>query len=150
VQKHLLRDIRNSALEIRHKPGRGDLTIENQKQFTAAEVKVLLQWKLGRTTGRKQELIERYIATPRPPKEDAFTSADGRRLQLLKAGLIPLRETALGVAAKQNASAVLSHIDQLDDSDEDRLFQALYKKRKGKPKDDRDYEDGHDEPPQAL
>ena len=145
--------IRLEAMEIRNKPGRGELTINNQKQFTAAEVKTLLQWKLGKTTGRKQELIQRYIETAKPMQEDMFNHHDGKRLTELKNPfhLIPLSETALGVAAKQNANAVLHNLDDLEESDEEKLFQALYKKRRGNLKDDSNYyEDGHDQPPQPL
>ena len=143
--------IRLDALEILQKKGRGDLTLDNHKQFTAVEVKTLLQWKLGKTAGKKADLIQRYVDTPRPPKEqNMFGHANGRRLQELQKNTIPLRETALGVAAKQNANAVINNLSELDNSDEERLFQALSKKRTANLKDDRDYTDGHDEPPQPI
>ena len=145
-------NIKVQALTIRTKQGRGDLTLANHKQFTATEVKTLLQWKLGKTSGKKEELIKRYIETPRPVEGIEFSCQDGRRLTELKNpnNLIPLSETALGVAAKQNANAVINNMDELQDAEIKMLFEALSKKFNGQPKDDNDYEDGHDQPPQPI
>jgi hypothetical protein len=71
-----------------------------------------------------------------------FTSKDGRRLQELQQQLIPLKETALGVAAKQNAKAVAAHLDKLHESDKNELLEVLEADRKartGQPKDDDNY-----------
>jgi hypothetical protein len=70
------------------------------------------------------------------------TSKDGRRLQQLKQQMIPLKETALGFAAKQNAKAVAAHLDKLNDSDKKELLEALEADRKthrGQPNDDDNY-----------
>jgi hypothetical protein len=92
------------------------------------------------------------METAKPLQEDMFNHNDGKRLTSLKnpQNVIPLRETALGVAAKQNANAVLHHLDALEDSDEEKLFAALSKKRRGNLKDDNNYKDGHDHSLQPL
>jgi hypothetical protein len=75
-------------------------------------------------------------------QEQQFTSNDGRRLQELQEEMIPLKRTALGVAAKQNAKAVVMHLEMLDDDDKQELLRALtddQAKRRGQPKDDNNY-----------
>ena len=58
--------VRAQAVEIIHK--KGDLTEETKAKFTMPEIKALLGWKLGKLTGKKADLIQRYIETPRPSK----------------------------------------------------------------------------------
>ena len=133
-----LDSIRTKAFDLIAR--KGDLTPLNHHTFTAVEIKTLLQFKLGKTTGKKSELIDRYINTPMPPKMDRFTAEDGERLAHLKNEEVSLKETALGDAAKQNVNAVINNLDQLDDSEREKLLQALTKdKPQGLPKDDNNY-----------
>jgi hypothetical protein len=93
------------------------------------------------------DLVKRYCETPNPTaenkKNNRFTSADGHCLQQLQQELLPLKETALGLAAKQNAKAVAAHLDKLDYSDKEELLQALQLDQqshpRGQPKDDDNY-----------
>jgi hypothetical protein len=80
-----------------------------------------------------------------------FNHNNGKRLKSLKnpQNLIPLQETALGVAAKY-ANAVLHHLNVLEDSDKEKLFLALSKKQRGNLKDDNNYKDGHNHSLQPL
>ena len=136
--------VRTKAMDIIAR--KGDLTLETQSKFNTQEIKILLHFKLGKTTGKKIELIERYISTPMPPKIDRFNAEDGRRLEELRSGLVPLRETALEVAAKQNASVLINSLHHLDESERQKLLQALQEsttdddnKPLGNLKDDRHY-----------
>ena len=133
-----LGSIRTKAFDLIAR--KGDLTSQNHHTFTAIEIKTLLQFKLGKTTGKKSELIDSYINTPMPLKMDRFTAEDGERLAHLKSEEVSLKETALGDAAKQNVNAVINNLDQLDDSEREKLLQALTKdKPQGLPKDDNNY-----------
>jgi hypothetical protein len=64
-------------------------------------------------TEKKDDLVQRYINTPAPKADctaaNSFTHEDGRRMTQLKQEIIPMKDTALGVAAKQNAKAVMMH-----------------------------------------
>ena len=54
-----------------------------------------------------------------------------------------MKETALGVTAKQNVRAVINHLDDLDDTEKQDLLAALTKDTKrGLPKDDSAYDEG--------
>ena len=133
---------RMDAMQILHT--KGDLTALTQNKFTMPENKTLLQWKLGKTTGKKADLITRYINTPPPPpRTNTFTAAEGERLEQLQKGEMSLKETALGNPAKQNARAVIHHLDELDSDEKAQLLLALTKDdKRGQPKDDRDYKAG--------
>ena len=123
---------------------KGDLNVATQNKFTLPEIKTLLQWKLGKTTGKKADLIQRYISTAAPPpRTNTFTAEDGNRLGYLLKGQVAMRDTALGAAAKQNVRAVINHLDEIGDAEKEQLLAALTKDvKKGQLKDDhRDYED---------
>ena len=99
---------------------------------------------MGKTSGKKADLLKRYIDTPRPPpRTNIFSAQDGERLQYLMKGDVAMKETALGVAAKQNVCAVINHLDDLDDTEKQDLLAALTKDTKrGHPKDNSTYDEG--------
>ena len=83
-----------------------------------------------------------------PGKLDRFNARDGARLEELRKGLVPLKDTALGVAAKQNVNAVINNLQHIDHDERQRLLDAIFKmdppdqpqrKPEGKPKDDNNY-----------
>jgi hypothetical protein len=120
--------------------------LQNHGTYSKDEITLLLKWKLGKTTGKKMDLVKRYVEAKEPDRnlsdENTFTSKDGKRLTELQNELIPLKDTALGVAAKQNAKAVAAHLDKLDETDKDELLAALQannNSRRGQLKDERNY-----------
>lgn len=76
---------------------------------------------------RKADTVHAYIKAPKPPIVKTWTRSEEAALQKLKEALIPLRDTALGVAAKQMARAVSKNIDHLDEEELASLKTALDK-----------------------
>ena len=104
-----------------------DLTPDTLNQFTIPEIKILLKWTKAkiRGTNNKQQLAHAYFDSPVPPSSEPWTVADEERLQELKSQDVPMKETAVAVAANQMARAVTNNIAQLDEEVRRTLLDSL-------------------------
>ena len=124
--KHLEKlKAQNDAVKlIRNK---GDLTYENEKQFTVAEIKILLKWKKTKPLStKKKDLIDAYIKAPKPAKPTKiWTKTQETTLQELKSTEVDIKDTALGIAATQMARALTNNVAQLDNEARAALRETL-------------------------
>jgi hypothetical protein len=87
---------------IRLIKAKGELTYDTEKNFTLAEIKILLKWKKIKPSGtKKRDLVEAYTAAPKPPIQVIWKRSEEAALQALKETDIPMESTALGEAAKK-------------------------------------------------
>ena len=89
--------------------------ITDVKKFTGPELKALLTWKVGshkETT--KATRIARYLAEDVPDITRKWSEEDEAILVALRSDDVALKDTAIGVAAKQSAKATMSYMDELD------------------------------------
>jgi len=96
--------------------------------LSAPQLKVLVNWKrikIPRDAAKKVDLIALYVRNPEPPEPVPWTEEDQSKLESLKNPLVPLPETALGVAANQMASAVSNNIANLSEDSRRMLLQSL-------------------------
>lgn len=94
---------------------KGDLTYDNEKKFTVAEIKVLVKWKKAKPlSSKKEHLIDAYIKAPKPKITKVWTRAQEAALQELKSTEVELKDTAVGVAATQMARALTNNVAQLE------------------------------------
>ena len=127
---------KQAVLMIRKK---GDLTFLNEKQFTLAEVKILLKWKKVKTKStKKEELVEAYITAPKPKIQKSWCNSEEEALQSLKNPQMELKHTALGAAALQMARAVSNNLATLPSPERAALRQSLLDYDGGRIKDDDD------------
>ena len=114
---------KESVLMIKRK---GELTRLTEKDFAIAETKHLLKWKkitIKATTKRK--MADAHIAAPKPKIQKVWCRSEEASLNRLKELNIPLKETALGVAASQMAKAMTNNLAILDTPTKDSLRSAL-------------------------
>jgi len=112
---------------------KGELTADTEKNFTLPEIKTLLKWKKVKVvSNRKRDMVDAYIAAPKPKIQKVWTRSEENVLQQLKSLDVPLKDTALGVASKQMARAVGNNLAQLDTDSLDALKNAI-----------RDHDDNH-------
>jgi len=106
-----------------------DLNRYNEKKFVMPEIKLLCKWKGCKVTSskNKEQHIAAYENTPRPPTPQPWTLDEETMLNTLKEEEIELKDTALGVAAKQMAAAVTQNMEKLDDESRLKLLQSLAK-----------------------
>jgi len=106
-----------------------DLTLENEKRFVMPEIKLLCKWKNCKLPAvkNKEHLVAAHLKMPRPPTPEPWTPEDDARLAALKAEDVDLKDTALGVAAKQMAAAVSQNTEKLDEETRHELLQSLAK-----------------------
>jgi hypothetical protein len=105
---------------------KGELTLQTVNLFTNPEVKTLLWWKKVKAEGtRKKELVEAYIAAPKPPIQKSWCRSEEQELQRLKSKDIPMRETATGVATSQMDRAVTNNVAQLDTPTRNQLRESI-------------------------
>jgi DNA-binding transcriptional MerR regulator len=105
-------DQRDAVLMLRRK---GELTYMTEKEFTLAEIKTLLKWKkVKAVSSKKRDMVDAYIAAPKPKIQKVWCNSEEQKLQDLKSKMVPLKDTALGVATNQMARAVLNNLDNLD------------------------------------
>ena len=64
---------------------------------------------------------------PRPHTPEPWTEEEEALLNTLKAETVDLKDTALGVAAKQMATAVTHNMEKLDNETRNMLLQSLAK-----------------------
>ena len=108
---------------------KGNLTDETAKNFTVADIKLLLKWKKVKpTSSKKIDLLTAYYNHPSPntlaPREQ-WTDADEIELVALRSDNINMRDTALGVATTQMARAVTLNLKNLDADTRAELMRAL-------------------------
>ena len=117
------KDQLEAVMLIRQK---GDLDSISEKKFTLPEVKVLLKWKKVKVTAtKKRDLIDAYIAAPKPKIQKVWCNSEEAALVALKEQEVPLKETRLGTAAKQMATAVGKSLEKLDQETMDGLKTAI-------------------------
>ena len=107
---------------------KGELTYLREKDFTIPEIEKLLKWKKipKAKLKRKEDMIEAYVKTPKPTKiQKTWTDSQEAELQKLKQQVLPMRETAVGVATVQMARAVTNNLAQLDTPTRTELKQSL-------------------------
>ncbi len=105
---------------------KGELTSATFKSFKVTEIKILLKWKGAKPAStRKADIVEAYITANKPPIIKIWTRAEEAALVALQDAAIPLKDTALGVAAGQMARAVSNNLDQLDEDSISTLRNAL-------------------------
>lgn len=125
ARKDILKTQKNAIDLIKKK---GELTLEKFKNFTVAEINVLLKWKRvkGEST-RKKDIVDAYVAAPKPKPVTIWKRAEESELKKLKDELMPIKDTALGVATNQMARAVVLNIDNLQKEELDSLKSAIQK-----------------------
>ena len=117
------KDQLEAVMLIRQK---GDLDSMSVKKFTLPEVKVLLKWKKVKVTAtKKRDLVDAYIAAPKPKIQKVWCRSEEAELVALKEQKVPLKDTALGMATTQMAYAVTNNLAQLDQNSMDALKTAL-------------------------
>ena len=117
------KDQLEAVMLIRQK---GDLDSMSVKKFTLPEVKVLLKWKKVKVTAtKKRDLVDAYIAAPKPKIQKVWCRSEEAELVALKEQKVPLKDTALGVATTQMAYAVTNNLAKLDQNSMDALKTAL-------------------------
>ena len=79
------------------------------------------------STLTKPEYVLAYVAAPRPAPPEPWTEEDENKLLAITSDEIDLKDTALGVAAKQMAAAVTQNIGKLDRNSRNLLLQSLAK-----------------------
>jgi hypothetical protein len=104
---------------------KGELTSLTEKKFTITEIAVLLKWKKVKVSGpkKKKDLVDAYLAAPRPKIQVIWSRSDEARLQKLKS--LTLKDMALGIASTQMANAVGNNLDNLDDEAISKLKGAI-------------------------
>jgi hypothetical protein len=81
---------------------KGELTMETEKNFTLAEIKLLLKWKKIKPTGtKKRDLVDAYRNAPKPKIQVIWKRSEEAELEALKSTDVSLESTALGAAAKK-------------------------------------------------
>lgn len=97
---------------------KGDLSSENEKSFTIAEIKTLLRWKKAAKpiSQKKYDLVSLYLETPKPKKPTkVWSRGEEEALKgLLVQEEVAWKDTALGVASSQMARAVTGNLDKID------------------------------------
>ena len=106
---------------------KGELTFETEKKFTLSEVKILLKWKKVKApSSKKKDMVETHVAAARPRKpQKTWTRSEEAALVELKKENLPMKDTAVGVAATQMAKAVTKNLSNLDSETIRSLQQAL-------------------------
>ena len=93
---------------------KGELTASTEKKFTLPEIKTLLKWKkIKATSTKKRDMVDAYIAAPKPKIQKVWCRSEEAALQALKAE-VTVKDTALGVASTQMARAVANNLSNLD------------------------------------
>ena len=93
------------------------MTHETEKKFTIPEIKTLLKWKKVKVaSSKKRDLVDAYVAAPKPKIQKVWCRSEEEKLVALKSKQIPLKDTALGVAATQMAKALTNNLTHLDES----------------------------------
>ena len=78
--------------------------MEKFKTFTVKEINVLLKWKnVKGVSNRKNDIVDAYVAAAKPKPVTIWKRAEEAELQKLKDLMVPLKDTALGVATNQMA-----------------------------------------------
>jgi hypothetical protein len=110
-----MKEQREAIMMIKEK---GELTHDSVKRFTLPEIATLLKWKKVKmpASKKKAELVETYIAAPKPKIQTFWCRSEEAALQALKSENITVKDTALGVAASQMARAVTNNLAQLDEA----------------------------------
>jgi hypothetical protein len=86
---------------------KGELTYENESNFTAPEVKILCAWKKIKTSAtKKKELVDLYMATAKPKPQKVWTRGEEAALAHLKEETVPMCETMLGTATMEMMESV--------------------------------------------
>ena len=119
------KDQKEAILLIRKK---GELTSLGDRKFTIPEIKIMCKWKKAKPkSARKEDLIEAYLADPKPKIQKIWTRCEEAALVALKNENVSLRETALGSSANQMARAVSNHVAKLDETARAELMESLRK-----------------------
>lgn len=122
-RKLLLQQQKDAVAIIRQK---GELTSSTFKTFVLAEVNTLLKWKAVKAdTTRKADVVKAYINAPKQKPTKIWSRGEEAALVKLKEEMMPLKDTALGVATNQMARAVTNNLSKLDDESIETLKTAL-------------------------
>ena len=104
------------------------MTAETEKKFILPEIKLLCNWKgLKLAASKKQDFVSAYVAAARPPSPEPRTIEDEQALLNIQSHNTHLKDTALGVAAKQMAVAVTANMGKLNANSRHLLLQSLAK-----------------------
>jgi regulator of sigma D len=105
---------------------KGDLTLENQKDFTAPEIKILCAWKKIKTTlTKKKDLIELYVDTLKPKPQKSWTRGEEAALEHLKNDNVPMSETLLGTATMEMMESVGNGLQNASEDAINKLHAAI-------------------------
>jgi hypothetical protein len=106
---------------------KGELTWEREKGFTVPEITTLCNWKKipAKAGMKKRDLVDAYIAAPKPKIQKVWSRSEEEALQKLKSKVIELKETEIGVATVQMARAVTNNLANLDEKSLKELRGAL-------------------------
>ena len=105
---------------------KGELTWLREKDFTIAEIDILLKWKQVKPKSkRKMDLIQSYVDAPKPKVPKGWGWQEEEALKKLKSETMTMKDTAVGVATTQMARAVTNNLAQLDTPTRKQLKQSL-------------------------
>jgi len=114
---------------------KGPLTQEIAKGclYSKEDFKLLCKWKNAKMTkarggklpDKKADFVALYFAHPDPPEATPWTKDDESELVHLKSEDIPLKDTHLGVAARQMAVATANNMAKLDRNTRNQLLQSV-------------------------
>jgi hypothetical protein len=109
---------------------KGELTYNTEKNFTLAEIKILLKWKKVKATStRKRDLVQAYRDAPKPPIQPIWKRSEQAALDALKNTNIDLEDTALGAAAKRMVTNLKNCLGTLDEVSLNELESILHARK---------------------
>ena len=99
----------------------------NEEKFLIPECELTCKWKACKipSSNNKEQHIAVHLKMSRLPTPEPWTEEEGALLKTLKTDNVDLKDTALGVAAKQRATAVAHDMEKLDDKTWNKLLKSL-------------------------
>ena len=102
------------------------ITRETAIIFNAAEIKVLVRWKLNKVSPvDKQALIDMYLELPNLPKIIPWSDEKEQEVQDFHNTLIAMKETVVGISTKQMENSVCNNVNILNTPEKQRLLHSL-------------------------
>ena len=115
---------------------KGLLTEENAKTRlydSKEDLKLLCSWKKAKLTkgddrkkkDKKEDYVALYFSLPEPPDSALWSLDDEAELEDMKKEDVPLKDTHLGVAARQMAVATANNMSKLDRNTRNQLLESI-------------------------
>jgi len=104
----------------------GPLTHDTYKTYNKPVIKLLCKWKRVKiVVDKKKELFDLCLSNPEPPAPEPWTEEEESELQEMLKPDMPLKQTHLGVTAKQMAVATANNLEHVDKETNRKLLQSL-------------------------